>query len=205
MSGWGLKFLDYDNDGNLDLFLSNGFPDDLVSEFSQQVTFQEPVLLFHNEGNSFKNVSAQSGPVFSKNFSSRGLAVGDFNNNGASDLLISVNDAAPVLLRNNVGSRNHWLGVQLVGKKANRDAVGARVTYKAGELQRNRMKVGGGSFLSSHDPRLILGIGSETKMDWVEVKWPGPSNLVERFAELPIDRYVTLTEGSGLRQNSRPG
>jgi hypothetical protein len=205
MSGWGLKFLDYDNDGNLDLFLSNGFPDDLVSEFSQQVTFQEPVLLFHNEGNSFKNVSGQSGPVFSKNFSSRGLAVGDFNNNGASDLLISVNDAAPVLLRNNVGSRNHWLGVQLVGKKANRDAVGARVTYKAGELQRNRMKVGGGSFLSSHDPRLILGIGSETKMDWVEVKWPGPSNLVERFAELPIDRYVTLTEGSGLRQNSRPG
>jgi hypothetical protein len=120
-------------------------------------------------------------------------------------LLISVNDAAPVLLRNNVGSRNHWLGVQLVGKKANRDAVGARVTYKAGELQRNRMKVGGGSFLSSHDPRLILGIGSQTKMDWVEVKWPGPSNLVERFAELPIDRYVTLTEGSGLRQNSRPG
>ena len=205
MSGWGLKFLDYDNDGNLDLFLSNGFPDDLVSEFSQQVTFQEPLLLFHNEGNSFKNVSAQSGPVFSKNFSSRGLAVGDFNNNGASDLLISVNDAAPVLLRNNVGSRNHWLGVQLIGKKANRDSVGARVTYKAGELQRNRMKVGAGSFLSSHDPRLILGIGGQTKMDWVEVKWPGPSNLVERFTGLPIDRYVTLTEGSGQRQNSGQG
>jgi hypothetical protein len=202
MSGWGLKFLDYDNDGNLDLFLSNGFPDDLVAEFSQQVTFQEPLLLFHNEGGTFKNVSVQSGPVFTKNFSSRGLAVGDFNNDGAIDLLISVNDAAPVLLRNNVGARNHWLGIKLVGKTANRDAVGARVTYNAGDLQRQRMKVGGGSFLSSHDPRLILGIGSYTKMDWVEVKWPGPSSLVERFTDLPIDRYVTLTEGTGQRQST---
>jgi hypothetical protein len=202
MSGWGLKFLDYDNDGNLDLFLSNGFPDDLVGEFSQQVTFQEPLLLFHNDGKTFKNVSAESGPVFTKHFSSRGLAVGDFMNNGALGVLISVNDGAPLLLRNNVGAQNHWLGIQLVGKRANRDALGARVTYKAGDLQRNRMKVGGGSFLSSHDPRLVLGIGKRLKMDWVEVKWPGPSGLVERFADLPIDKYVTLTEGSGQKQDA---
>src|SRR5271165_479252 len=202
MSGWGLKFLDYDNDGNLDLFLSNGFPDDLVSEFSQAVTFQEPLLLFRKEGAGYKNVSEQSGPVFSKRFSSRGMAVGDFNNDGAVDVLVSVNDGAPVLLRNNVGAHNHWLGIKLEGRKANRDAVGARVTYQAGDLRRHRMKVGGGSFLSSHDPRLVLGIGSRTKMDWVEVKWPGPSGLVERFSELPIDRYVTLVEGSGKRQEA---
>jgi hypothetical protein len=200
MSGWGLKFLDYDNDGNLDLFLSNGFPDDLVAEFSQQVTFREPLLLFHNEGGNFKNVSGESGPVFSRQFSSRGLAVGDFNNDGAADVLISVNDGAPLVLKNNVGKQNHLLGVKLEGQIANRDAVGARVTYQAGDLRRHRMKVGGGSFLSSHDPRLLLGIGNRPKMDWVEVKWPGPSGLVERFTDLPIDRYVTLVEGTGKRQ-----
>jgi hypothetical protein len=141
-----------------------------------------------------------AGPVFSKQFSSRGLAVGDFDNDGAVDVLISVNDGVPLLLQNNVGKQNHWLGVKLEGQKANRDAVGARVTYQAGDLRRHRMKVGGGSFLSSHDPRLLLGIGNRPKMDWVEVKWPGPSGLVERFTDLPIDRYVTLVEGTGKRQ-----
>ena len=202
MSGWGLKFLDYDNDGNLDLFLCNGFPDDLVSEFSQQVTFQEPLLLFHKEGEVYRNVSAESGPVFSKMFSSRGLAVGDFLNDGGVDVLISVNDAAPVLLRNNVGARNHWLGITLEGRRGNRDAVGARITYQAGDLRRHRMKVGGGSFLSSHDPRVVLGIGNRPKLDWVEVKWPGPSGLLERFTDLPTDKYVRLVEGTGKRQET---
>jgi enediyne biosynthesis protein E4 len=201
MSGWGLKFLDYDNDGNLDLFLCNGFPDDLVGEFSQQVTFEEPLLLFHKEGEKYKNLSEQSGPVFAKRFSARGLAIGDFNNDGATGVLISVNDGAPVLLKNNVGAQNHWLGIQLEGRKANRDAIGARVTYQAGDLRRHRMKVGGGSFLSSHDPRMVLGIGKRMKIDWVEVKWPGPSELVERFTDLPIDKYVRLVEGTGKKQS----
>lgn len=199
LSGWGLKFFDYDNDGNLDLFLSNGFPDDLVAALSQQVTFEEPLLLFHNEGGKYRNVSEQSGPVFSKKFSSRGLAIGDFNNDGAVDVLIAVNDGAPVLLRNSVGAQNHWLGIQLEGRNTNRDAVGARITYQAGDLRRHRMRVGGGSFLSSHDLRIVLGIGRRTKLDWVEVKWPGPSTLVERFTELPIDKYVRLVEGNGTK------
>jgi hypothetical protein len=197
MSGWGLKFFDYDNDGELDLILANGFPDDLVEEFSHQVTFKEPLLLFRNDGKSFKNVSAESGPVFSKTFAARGLAVGDFDNDGGVDVLVSNNDAAPILLHNNLGRQNHWLGVRLVGRKSNVDAIGARVTYQAGDLKRSRMKVGGGSFLSSHDPRLVLGIGKSTKVDWVEVKWPQPSGLVERFENLPVDRYVTIVEGSG--------
>jgi len=142
-------------------------------------------------------VSAQSGPVFSKPLSSRGLAIGDFNNDGAVDVLVSVNDDAPVLLRNNVGSQNHWLGLTLVGRKSNRDAVGARITYQAGDLKRSRMKVGGGSYLSSHDPRMVLGSGQRKKLDWVEVKWPLPSGAVERFTDLPIDRYITIVEGEG--------
>ena len=197
ISGWGLKFFDYDNDGELDLFLANGNPDDLIESLHPQVTYREPLMLFHNTGKSFENISQQSGPVFSKPLSSRGLAIGDFNNDGAVDVLVSVNDDTPVLLRNNVGSQDHWLGLTLVGKKSNRDAVGARITYQAGDLKRSRMKVGGGSYLSSHDPRIVLGIGQRKKLDWVEVKWPLPSGAVERFTDLPIDRYITIVEGEG--------
>ena len=197
MSGWGLKFFDYDNDGNLDLFLANGNPDDLIENLHSQVKYQEPLMLFHNTGKSFQNVSAQSGPVFAKPLSARGMAIGDFNNDGAIDVLVAVNDSAPVLLRNNVGNQNHWLGVKLVGKKSNSDAIGARITYQAADLKRSRTKVGGGSFLSSHDPRIVLGIGKRPKIDWLEIKWPQPSVAIERFTDLPIDRYITIVEGKG--------
>jgi enediyne biosynthesis protein E4 len=197
MSGWGLKFLDYDNDGYLDLFLANGNPDDLIELLRNDVQYKEPLLLFHNNGKVLQNVSPQSGPVFARPLSSRGMAIGDFNNDGAVDVLIAVNDGAPLLLRNNAGSQNHWLGITLVGKKANRDAVGARVSYQAGDLKQSRMKVGGGSYLSSHDPRIILGVGKRPKIDWLEVKWPAPSRAVERFTNLPLDRYITIVEGDG--------
>ncbi|HWZ81034.1 MAG TPA: CRTAC1 family protein [Terriglobales bacterium] len=197
MSGWGMKFIDYDNDGDLDLFLANGFPDDLVEEFSTQVKYQEPLLLFQNVAGKYKNVSEQSGPVFGKSFSARGMAVGDFNNDGAIDVLVAVNDGPPVLLRNNVGKENHWLGVRLVGTKSNRDAVGARLTYKAGDLTRSRMKTGGGSFLSSHDPRMLLGLGKRAKIDWLDVQWPQPSGATERFTDVPVNRYITIVEGTG--------
>jgi hypothetical protein len=195
MSGWGLKFFDYDNDGDLDLIIANGHPDDLIEKIYDNVKYREPLLLFRNSGNGLKNVSAASGPEFSNPISGRGLAIGDFNNDGAIDVLVSCNNEAPVLLRNNVGSQNHWLGLKLVGQKANIDAVGARVTYQAGGLKRNRMKVGGGSYLSSHDPRLVLGIGKNAKMDWLEINWPQPSGLKQRFTDLPIDRYITIREG----------
>jgi hypothetical protein len=197
MSGWGLKFFDYDNDGELDLLLANGNPDDLIESLHPQVTYPEPMLLFHNTGKGFQDVSPQSGPTFSKLLSARGMAIGDFNNDGAVDVLVCLNDGAPLLLRNNVGNQNHWLGIKLVGKKANPDAVGARITYQAGELKRSRMKVDGGSYLSSHDPRIVLGLGKRDKLDWLEIKWPLPSGGVERFTDLPIDRYITIVEGEG--------
>lgn len=112
-------------------------------------------------------------------------------------MLISNNDGAPVLLRNNTGKNNHWLGVRLAGRKSNPDAVGTRIAYQAGDLKHSRMKVGGGSFLSSHDPRMVLGIGNRQKMDWLEAQWPQPSGAVERFANLPINRYITIVEGTG--------
>lgn len=197
MSGWGLKFFDYDNDGDIDLFLCNGHPDDTVDKRIEGVTFLESPLLFRNSGRGFENVSVQSGAIFSKPLAGRGLALGDFDNDGAVDLLISQNNRAPALLRNMAGRENHWLGLRLIGTKANIDAVGAKVTYQSGDLVRHKFKVGGGSYLSSHDPRIVLGLGKRAKIDWVEVQWPQPSGKTERITELPVDRYVTITEGQG--------
>ncbi|MBO0912176.1 MAG: CRTAC1 family protein [Acidobacteria bacterium] len=197
MSGWGLKFLDIDNDGNLDLLLANGHPDDKVDKKIAGVAYREPMLLFRNDGRSLKNVSAESGPIFSEPLAGRGLALGDFDNDGSVDVLVTQNNAAPVLLRNNAGRENHWLGLRLVGRKANIDAIGAKVSLRSGDLERHVYKVGGGSYLSSHDPRMVLGLGQRTKIDWLEVKWPEPSGKIERFTGLPIDRYITIFEGEG--------
>jgi hypothetical protein len=202
MSGWGLKFFDYDNDGNLDLFLANGNPDDLIETMQKDVTYREPLLLFHGDGKTLHNVSAESGPIFARNLSARGLAIGDFDNDGAVDVLVSVNDAAPLLLRNTAARENHWLGVGLVGRKSNRDAIGACITYQSGDIKRSRTKVGGGSFLSSHDPRVVLGIGKRTKIDWLEVKWPEPGGTTERFTDLPTDKYIVIVEGEGIRSRT---
>ncbi len=197
LSGWGLKFFDYDNDGSVDLILANGHPDDMVENYSQQVKYKEPLLLFHNSGGKLANVSAQSGPVFSKYFAARGLTVGDYTNDGRLDVVIGNNGDAPVLLKNNAGEGNHWLGLKLQGTACNRDAIGATITWSAGGTKRLRMKTGGGSYLSSHDPREVLGLGPATAVDFVEIKWPQPSGRVERFTDLPIDRYVTVVEGKG--------
>ena len=143
------------------------------------------------------NVSAQAGPVFKKMFPARGLAVGDFNNDGRIDVLIGNNGEAPVLLKNNAGDGNHWLGVKLQGTTCNRDGVGATITWSANGTKRSRYKSNGGSYLSSHDMREVLGLGTATKLDWIEIKWPPPSGRVERITDLPIDRYVTIVEGKG--------
>jgi hypothetical protein len=197
LSGWGLKFFDYDNDGNLDLLLCNGHPDTMVEKRMQDVTYREPMLLIRNSPSGLTNVSAESGSIFSKNLAGRGMALGDFDNDGAVDVLVAQNDGAPLLLRNYAGRRNHWLGVRLIGRKANIDAIGAKVVYQSGDLVRHLWKVGGGSYLSAHDHRIVLGLGQRTKIDWMEVQWPNPSGKTERFTGLPIDRYITIVEGQG--------
>ncbi len=194
LSGWGLKFLDYDNDGALDLILANGHPDDMIENYSQQVKYKEPLLLFHQENGKLRNMSADAGPVFAKSFAARGLAIGDFNNDGRLDVLVGNNGGAPVLLRNRAGADNHWIGLKLQGTKCNRDAIGARITWSAGGVVRSRAKNSGGSYLSSHDPREVLGLGAASKVDWVEIRWPAPSGKIERLTDLAVDRYVTVTE-----------
>ena len=100
-----------------------------------------------------------------------------------------------MLLKNKSGSGNHWLGIRLEGVNCNRDAIGARLSWSAGGVKRSRLKNNGGSYMSSHDPREVLGLGAATKIDWLEIKWPSPSGAAEHFTDLPVDRYITIVEG----------
>ena len=200
LSGWGLKFFDYDDDGDPDLFLVNGHPDDLIEMKGSRVKYKEPLLLFENTGTGFKNVSAQSGNVFAKDFSGRGMAVGDFDNDGDLDVLISNNGEAPLLLRNEGGNRNNWLGLQLIATRSNPGAVGAVITWQAAGVKRNRLRTAGGSYLSSSDPREVLGLGGATKLESLEIRWP--SGKVDKLTNLPVNSYVKVVEGSGLVKSS---
>lgn len=197
LSGWGLKFFDYDDDGKPDLFLANGHPDDMVETVTTRVKYKEPLLMFRNDGGKLRNVTAQSGGVFGKDYSARGLAVGDYDNDGDLDVLISNNGGAPLLLRNDGGNRNNWLGLQLVATRSNPAAVGAVITWQSGGTKNTRLKMTGGSYLAAHDPREILGAGPGGKIDSVEIRWP--SGRIDKLTNLPINAYVKVVEGEGLK------
>jgi hypothetical protein len=194
LSGWGLKFFDYDNDGWLDLILANGHPDDMIEQYSQQVKYKEPLVLFHNEGGRLRNVSAIAGPAFANSYPARGLAVGDFENNGRLGVLVANCGEAPVLLRNLAAEGNNWVGLSLKGTTANPDAIGARITWSASGVKRSRLRSAGGSYLSYSDPRLVLGIGKAETCDWIEIRWPLPSTRVTRLEKPPLGRYLAVTE-----------
>jgi hypothetical protein len=193
LSGWGLRFFDYDNDGDPDLILANGHPDDMVEIQSLKVKYKEPLLMFENINGMYKHVSSISGAVFSKDFPARGLSVGDYDNDGDLDVLVINNGDAPLLLRNEGGNRNNWIGLNLVATKSNPGAVGAIIMWEAGGVKYKRLKTAGGSYLSSHDPREVLGIGAATKIDSIEIKWP--SGRVDKLTNPPIRKYLKVVEG----------
>jgi hypothetical protein len=199
LSGWGMKYFDYDNDGVMDLILANGHPDDMIDSYSQQVRYREPLLLFHQGADGkLANVSANAGPAFQKAFAARGLAVGDYDNDGALDVLVANNGGAPILLKNNAAKGNNWLGIKLEGRTCNRDAIGTRITWKAGGKTMRRLKNNGGSYLSSHDLREILGIGAAAKIDELEIQWAAPSKQIDKFTNLDVNRYIRIVEGKGI-------
>jgi hypothetical protein len=163
------------------------------------VKYKEPLLLYHQgKDGKLHNVSQTAGPVFQKDFAARGLAVGDFDNDGALDVLIGVNGGPPVLLRNNAAAGNNWLGLKLEGVTCNRDAIGARMIVKAGGAVITRLKNNGGSYLSSHDLREVLGIGAATHVDELEIHWPAPSKHIEKLTNLTPNRYIHVVEGKGI-------
>ena len=197
LSGWGLKFFDYDNDGDPDLLLANGHPDDMVETVTAHVKYHEPLLMFENVGGAYRDVSARSGAVFRKDFPARGLAVGDYDNDGDLDAVVSNNGAAPLLLRNEGGNRQNWLGLSLVATRSNPAAQGAVITWQAGGVRRSRLKTNGGSYLASHDPREVLGVGRAAKIDSVEIRWP--SGRVDKLTNLPLNTYMKVVEGGGAK------
>ncbi len=199
LSGWGLRFFDYDNDGLMDLIIATGHPDDLVDMRSRGVTTKEPLRLFHNEGGGkLVDVSETGGEVFLKKQSARGLAVGDLNNDGYPDVVVAVNGGPPLVLYNNAESKNNWIGLHLIGTTANPAATGAILKWSVGGVVHSRLKTAGGSYMSSQDPREILGLGGAKRAEWVEIHWPKPSTRVDRLTDLSVNRYYTIVEGKGI-------
>ena len=195
-SGWGLRFFDFDNDGDPDLILANGHPDDMIGLFKPQVSYRQELLLFENQAADFENVSDTAGSVFKEEYAARGLAVGDYDNDGDGDVLVSNNGAAPLLLRNDTERGNRWVGLRLIATESNPEGVGAVVAWKAGGVERSRFRTGGGSYLSSHDRREILGLGTAASAEWIEIRWPG--GTVDRLEDVAPGAYHTVREGAGV-------
>jgi hypothetical protein len=200
LTGFGTLFFDYDNDGWLDLLVVNGavrLLQDLVRK-GDPYPLGQPNQLFHNNGNGqFAEVSTQAGETFRLLEVSRGAAFGDVDNDGDMDVLVSNNNGPARLFINQIGNRKHWLGFRLVGKKASRDMLGARIevvlTPRRVLWRRARTD---GSYCSSHDPRVLVGIGDSERVEAVRVRWPDGS--LEEWKSPPIDRYLTLKEGTSI-------
>jgi hypothetical protein len=197
MSGFGARFMDYDNDGRRDLFMANGHVLDNIQRYHAETSYAEAKLMFRNSGAGvFENVSDQLGADFLLARVSRGAATGDFDNDGNLDILVSNNGQPPQLLRNNGGSSNHWLQLFLIGARSNRDAVGSRVRVTAGDLVLYDERKGGMSYQSAQDPRLHFGLGQRSAIDQIEIKWP--SGGLTKLTNLKVDQVLAIEEGQGL-------
>src|SRR6202035_494530 len=147
--GWGVHFVDFDNDGLLDLMIVNGHVIEVIESLQPQVKYREQPLLLHNAGNAvFEDVSSRAGTAFSQGYLARGLAIGDWDNDGAPDAIFTCIGEAPVLLHNNVGREKSWIGIHLSGVKSNRDAIGAKLTLRLADRKLVRWVTGGSSYLS---------------------------------------------------------
>jgi hypothetical protein len=188
---WGTSFADLDNDGWEDLSIVNGHLYPEADKFDLGLVYRQRPLIFPNNRNrTFREAGLALG--LSKAWKSRGLAVGDYDNDGRLDLLINNLDDGPILLHNETAPQ-HWLLVRCVGTRSNRSAVGARLTLQAGDLHQIREIKAGLSYLSSNDLRQHFGLGSHDKVDLLEIRWP--SGLIERIHDIPADRVLTLEEG----------
>jgi hypothetical protein len=194
--GWGTGFLDYDNDGWLDLLAVNGHVYPGVDKSDWGTTFAQRPLLFHNlKAGKFEVIPPVKGTGLAMTLVGRGAAFGDLFNHGKTDVVINQLEGSPLLLRNVSSDHHHWVGLKLIGgSKSPRDAVGAAVYLSAGGIRQRRDVISGGSFASSNDQRLHFGLGDTSSVDQVEIHWP--DKMVQRL-KLPggVDRYYSIEEG----------
>jgi enediyne biosynthesis protein E4 len=188
--GWGVNFVDYDNDGWEDLFVVMGhlFPE--VDTHATDMTYAEEPFLYHNNAKGrFINVSqcVQYG-----RYVGRGSAVADLNNDGRLDLVISNLDSKPKVLLNSLKNGNHWITLTLIGTRSNRDAIGARISAFYGNQRQVAAVRAGSSYLSYSDPRIHFGLGSSTTIDRLEIRWP--SGRVQTLTHVGADRFLTVRE-----------
>ena len=198
--GWGTMFFDFDNDGWPDLIVANGHVYPEVDKYHLGSNYQEPRILYHNNGNgTFTDISASAGVGITSAASSRGLAVGDLWNDGKLSVVISNMNSPPSLLVNQIRSSNHWIGIQTVGTRSNRDGIGAGITVNIGKRRVVDEVRSGSSYISNSDRRVHFGLGTAERVDSVQVRWP--SGLVEQFNNVTVDSIHSLTEGSGVAMN----
>ncbi len=191
--GFGTKFFDYDNDGDLDLFVANGHVMDRIEEVEEGHTYAQANQVLGNDGKGrFTDVSHLLGPHFASAAVSRAAAFADYDDDGDVDLLVTNVAAAPALLRNDGGNQGHWLQIYLVGREQ-RDALGARVVVTANGRRQVKERQSGGSYLASHDPRLHFGLGAATRAD-IEVRWP--DGEVQSLREVAVDRVLQVVQSS---------
>ncbi len=191
---FGLLFADFDLDGFADLFFTNGYLWDPSRTNPGQQYKQPSVLLRNDRAGRFVDASKDSGEAVTQPLVGRGFCRGDFDNDGKPDLLLVPNFGPAKLLHNESAAANHWLAIQLIGKRSNRDGYGARVFVKAGGLQQSAYARSGSSYLSASDRRLFFGLGGAAKVESVRVRWP--SGQEDLFRDVPVDRVIQLTEGT---------
>ena len=200
--GWGIQFLDVDNDGWKDLLMVNGHVYPEVEKGPLNYKYRQPRLFFRNLGNGkFKDLSNESGGGISDRWASRGMAVGDLDNDGSLEVVINNLDATPSLLKNFAPKKN-WLLVKLAGVQCNRDAIGARVYVHTGSRRISGEIQSGASFISQNDMRVHVGLGDDTRYDRIEVQWPGGKR--EAFAGGNANQIVALKQGTGSTVEEQP-
>ena len=198
-SGWGVRFLDYDNDGWKDLIIAQGHDLDNIELTFPNLRYREPMLLARNTGKNFVDVSAEAGTVFQQPWVGRGLAVGDIDNDGRLDAVVTTNDGPLHVLHNETTTSNHWLMLKLVGHKSNRDAIGAIVKIVSTKGVQCATVSTAGSYLSSSDKRLHFGLGQDSVVKSVEIQWP--SGIRQTLQNIRGDQILQVDEPSMPRSN----
>jgi hypothetical protein len=188
---FGVGYLDFDRDGDLDLAQANGHIQPLLESVDPDAPYRQARQLFENVGNGrFRDATAAAGPDFAARAVGRGMAFGDLDNDGDTDLLVSNNGLPATLLRNDYRGSNHWLGVRLTHPKGEAHILGAKVTVEANGTRRSRYARVSYSFASANDPRVLVGLGSASGPVKLRVAWP--DGMTTSIASVAVDRYVTL-------------